>query len=112
MPDDERRVTHHVIEHATTLELAAPEPGHVRTAMLFGRAGEIWAAGGGGPARPEERVSRFDLRRENLILEITVLDADLLRQLENFLRLGNVPSERLLAGDAFQLTFAAVYRVD
>ena len=73
MPDDERRVTHHVVEHAAALQLAAPEPRHVRTAVLLRGAREIRPARRRRAARPEQLAPRFDLRREDLILEIAVL---------------------------------------
>ena len=75
MPNDERRVAHHVVQHAAALQLAAPEPGHVRPAVLLRRAGEIRTAGRRRAARPEQLATRFDLRREHLILEIAVRDA-------------------------------------
>src|SRR5262245_46316429 len=36
VPDQHGRVAHHVVEHAATLQLAAPEPGSVRPAVLLG----------------------------------------------------------------------------
>ena len=82
MPNDERRVAHHVVEHAAALQLAAPEPRHVRTAVLLGRAREIRTAGRRRAARPEQRRARLDLRREDLVLEIAVREPDALHELD------------------------------
>ncbi len=75
MPDDERRVAHHVVEHAAALQLAAPEPRHVRPAVLLGRAREIRTSRRRRAARPEQLAPRFDLRREDLVLEIAVRES-------------------------------------
>ena len=53
---DQRRVAHHVVEHAAALQLAAPEPRRVRAAVLLGRAGEVGPAG--GRARRAPRAAR------------------------------------------------------
>src|SRR5512142_2795087 len=112
MPNDERRVAHHVVEHAAALELSAPEPRHVRTAVFFGGAREIWAAGGRGASCPNELSSRFDLRREQLVLEIARRESHALHQFAHALRLGDVARERLLARETDERALATLDRVD
>ena len=70
VPHEQRRVAHHVVEHTAALQIALPEPRRVRPAVLLGRAREIRTTRRRGAARPEERASRLDVRREELILEI------------------------------------------
>ena len=107
----ERRVAHHVVEHAAALQVALPEPRHVRPAVLLGGAGEVGAPGDLGAARPEQGAARGDVRCEQLVLEIARRDAGLLHHLDDFLGLGDVAPQRLLARDAEQLG-AALHRGD
>ena len=79
----QRRVAHHVVEHAAALQLALPEPGHVRPAVLLGRARQVGPAG--GRARRAPRCSSrpaLDLRREDLVLQVAVSEPGPLHQLE------------------------------
>src|SRR4051812_47980957 len=108
MLDEERRVAHHVVQHSSALEIAAPEPRHVRAAVLFAGAREVRPAGRRSATRPEQRVPRFDLRSEDLVLEVSRRDADLLRQADDFPRFADVAGQRLLAGNAEELTAAAL----
>ena len=52
VPHHERRVAHHVVEHAATLQPAAPEPRRVRPAVLLGGAREVRPAGEPGARAP------------------------------------------------------------
>jgi hypothetical protein len=79
---------------------------------MFRRARQVGAARRRRATRPEQRVTRFDLWREHLILEVAVGDPDLFRQREDLLRLGDIAGEWFLAGDAFQLALAAIDGVD
>src|SRR5262250_3058605 len=99
MPDDEGRVAHHVVEDAAALEVPAPEPGPVRSAVLLGRAREIGPAGRGRPAGPQEVFPRLDLRSEDLVLEVAMREVDAPNELEHLFRFGDIAGERLLAGD-------------
>src|SRR6185437_3174341 len=104
-------MAHHVVQHTAALQLAAPEPWHVRAAVLFGCAREIGTSGRRRAARPEKCASRLHLRRKDLILEIAVRDARTRDEIANLLRLGDVARQRLLAGDAAELALAALDRV-
>src|SRR3954466_15547377 len=112
MPHDERRMAHHVVEHAATLQLALPEPRHVRSAVLLGRAGQIWASRRRGAARPEQHATALHVWREDLVLEIAGREPDALHQLVDLLRFGDVAREWLLAGDAPEIALAALHRLD
>ena len=111
MPHDERRVAHHVVEHAAALQRALPEPRHVRAAVLLGGAREIGTTRRRRAARPEQLAPRLDLRREQLVLEISVRDPGSLHQLGDALRLGHVSRQRLLARDALERSLPALDRV-
>jgi len=63
------------------------------------------------PAIPQQRATRFDLRREQLILEIAVRDADTLDELHHALGFRHVAGEGLLAGNALQRAFATFHGV-
>src|SRR5574341_1404288 len=53
-------MAHHVVQHPAPLQLPAPEPGHVRSAVLFGGAREVGAA---GPRRTASVISStFSMR--------------------------------------------------
>src|SRR5690348_3086051 len=104
MSNNKCRVAHHVVENAAALKIAAPEPRHVRTAVLLSRASEVGPASRRGAARPEQRAASFDLRREDLVLEITLLDPNTLDELGHSLRLGDVSRERFFARDARERT--------
>ena len=112
VPDDERRVAHHVVEHAAALQ--SPCQNHGMCGPLCSSAAR---ARYGRPvvAAPRAQSSSrpgFDLRREELVLEVAVLEPDALHQLGDLLRLGDVARERLLAGDAVQRPAPALDRVD
>ena len=70
--------------------------------MLLRRAGEIRATGRRGATRPDERSTRLDVRREELILEVGGLQLDAGGELAHADRFVEVAGERLLAGDAEQ----------
>src|SRR5215472_10567798 len=99
MPDDERRVAHHVVEYASSLKRAAPEPRHVRSAVLLRRAREIRTSRRRGTARPEQRVPSLHLRREDLVLEVAGGELGALGERFDLLRFGHVARERFLAGE-------------
>ena len=100
---DLEAVAHHVVEHAAALQVALPEPGHVRAAVLLGRAREVGAPGAAAPRAQTISRAALEARREELVLEIAVQDARLLHELDHAPRLGDVAAERLLAGDAAQV---------
>src|SRR5438309_7532439 len=108
MPHDEHRMTHHVVEHTAALQLAAPEPRHVRTTVLLGRAREVGTSGCRRAARPDECVASLDLRREHLVLEIAVRQSYALHELDDALRLVYVARERLFTRDAAQSALSAL----
>src|SRR5688572_766936 len=112
MANDEGRMAHHVVEHATTLERSPPEPGRMRPAVLLRCTREIWAACRRRAASPNELVARLHLGSEELILQIARGDADALDQLHDLLRLGDVPRQRLLARDPLELPFFLFDRGD
>ena len=107
----QRRVAHHVVQDAAALEVTAPEPRHVGTAVLLGGAGEIRPAGQRGAAGPDDGASPFDLRGEHLVLQIAVLQARLLYQRDDALGLGDVAGQRLLARNAGQGPLPTRHRV-
>src|SRR5204863_9132777 len=80
--NDERGVAHHVVQHAAALELAAPEPRHMRPAVFLGGAREIRPSSCRGATRPCERASRFHVRREQLVLEVAMLQLYTFDQLQ------------------------------
>src|SRR5690606_24240914 len=84
----------------------------VRAAVLLGCAREIRPAGDGRAAGPDELAARLDLRREQLVLEVAAIELHALHQLCDAFRLGDVPSERLLACDAAQRTLPCPYGLD
>src|SRR5687768_13370699 len=84
----------------------------MRTAVLLGRTREIGTPRRRRAAGPDELVARLDLRGEELVLEVPGRDADSLHELHDLLRFGDVPRERLLAGDPLQLALALLDRGD
>src|SRR5436190_21663768 len=76
--------------------------------MLLGGARKIRTSCRRGTARPCERTTGSDMRREELILEVSVLEADTLHELEDPLRFSDIPRERLLARDAFERAATAL----
>src|SRR5215207_5095468 len=99
MPHDQRRVAHHVVEHSAALQLALPEPGHVRTAVLFRGAREVRAPRRGGATGPDQGPAGLDVWSKKLVLEIAVSKAHTLHQLEDMPCFRDVARERLLARD-------------
>src|SRR3954468_5531071 len=95
-------MTHHVVQHAAALQGALPEPRHVWTAVLLRGAGEIRTAGQRGATRPYQLAAAGDVWREELVLQIPGVESDAPGEIENLLRLGDVASEGLLAGEAAQ----------
>ena len=112
VPHDERRVAHHVVEHAAALQVSLPEPGHVRARMLLRGAREERPARRRSTARPQQLAARFHMRRKELVLEVARLQPDTLHEPRDLLCLGDVPRERLLAGDALERALAGLDRVD
>src|SRR6476469_2501467 len=106
MPDDEGRVAHHVVEHPTSLEVPAPEPGAVWAAVLLGRPGEVRAAGRGRAACPQQGSARLDLGREDLVLEVAVRQPDAPNELDHLFRFCNVAGKRFLACNALERPLA------
>ena len=107
MSNDLDRVTHHVIQHAASLQRRLPEPGHVRSAVLFGRACEIRTTGEGGASRPDQLLAAGYFRREKLILEISGIQAHTRRQLRDTSCFFDISRERLFARDTAQLSSVA-----
>ena len=97
MPNDKRRVTHHIVQHTAALQLAAPEPRHVRAAVFFRGTGEIGSARRRRAARPKELTSGFDLRRENLILEIALSDSNPRHEISHLLCFGDISRQQRIA---------------
>ncbi len=97
--DDFHRMAHHVVEHAAALQLALPEPGHVRPAVLLGGAGQIRAPGERGAAGPDQMPPVLHLRREQLVLQISGVEPHALHERVHLLRFGHVAGQRLLAGE-------------
>src|SRR5688572_12164795 len=112
MPDDERRVAHHVVEDAAALQAALPEPRAVRPTVLLGGTGEVGPPGVRRAPGPDERLARLDLWREELVLEVSRGDTEAPNELDHLLRFGNVAGERLLAGDPFELALPGLHRAD
>src|SRR5581483_10513747 len=90
MPDEQGRVTHHVVQYAAALQLSLPEPRPVRPAVLLGRTGQVRRSRQLCTTRPENRTPVFDLRGEHLILEIAVAQSDALHEGHDVLGLGDV----------------------
>src|SRR5258708_14440161 len=105
MLHEQRRVAHHVVEHAAALQLALPEPRRVRSAVLLGGAREVGAAGELRAARPQQIATGLDLGRKNLVLEIPVREADFGDELEDSLCLAHIARDRLLTRHAPWLAF-------
>ena len=80
--------------------------------MFFSGAGKERAAGGCRSPGPQERAAAFHPRREDLVLQIAVRDADAFDQLSDALRFGDGTRQRLFAGDAAQRPLATFERVD
>src|SRR5690606_19687681 len=100
-------VAHHVVEHSPALQAAIPEPWHVRPCMLLGRPCEIRPASGGCAACPQQFASCRNLRREHLVLQVSVHQPDTIDQFEHLLRFCNVSRERLFACNTTQGSNAA-----
>src|SRR3989449_11427750 len=107
MPHHQRGVTHHVVEDAAALELSLPEPGHVGSAVLLRRPGQIGAARERGAARPDDGAALRHGRRERLVFEIAVGDPGLFRELEDPLRFRDVAAEWFLTRDPAELSLPA-----
>jgi len=103
-------MAHHVVENATALERALPEPRHVRSAVLFSGAGEIRPAGERSASRPDQLFAACDLRREELILEVPRIEPDTLCQTRDGPRFGDIPREWFLACESEQLTVSVPNR--
>src|SRR5690606_29103067 len=80
--------------------------------VLFCGAGEVRPAGNGSATGPDELAAGLYLRREQLVLEVAVIELHALHQLRDALRLGDVARERLLARDAAQCALPCAYRLD
>src|SRR3989449_1078209 len=107
MPHHQRGVTHHVVEDAAALELSLPEPGHVGSAVLLRRPGQIGAARERGAARPDDGAALRHGRCERLVFEIAVGDPGLFRELEDPLRFRDVAAEWFLTRDPAELSLPA-----
>src|SRR5687768_6825002 len=105
-------MTHHVVQHAATLQLTAPEPRHVWSAVLLRGTGEVWPTRGCRPPRPRERATRGHVRRKKLILQIAVFQTNAVDELQYLPRFDDVAREWLLTRDALELSLAALDRVD
>src|SRR5882724_13049309 len=110
MSNEHDRMAHHVAEHTAALQLTAPEPRLVRTAMFFGGPRQIRTPCGRNASFPDDVAADFDRRREELILEISVTQANPPHQFHDPLRLTDIPGERFLAGQAVQGPAAALDR--
>src|ERR1051326_6409658 len=107
MPDEHDRMTHYVVQHAATLQVATPEPRLVRTAVFFGGTRQIRPSGDGNTSRPDDFAAGYDRGSEQLILQIAMRDAILFNQLEHPLRFGNISCQWFLARDTFEPALAA-----
>src|SRR5204862_498346 len=110
-PHHQRGVAHHVVEDAPALELPLPEPGHVGSAVLLRRPGEIGAARERGAARPDDGAALRHGRRERLVFEIAVGDPGLFCELEDPLRFRDVAAEWFLTRDPAELSLPARHGV-
>src|SRR5688500_14090283 len=84
----------------------------MRTTVLFGGARKIRPTGTARPTGPKQCMACFNLGREELILEISMRDADALDEVNHALRFGDIACKRLLAGNAFEGALAAFDRVN
>src|SRR5690606_8706015 len=105
-------VAHHVIQHAAALQIASPEPGRMRTAVLLGGARQIRPAGETRSPSPDAAPTLLHVRREKLILEVSMLQAGPLDQPGDLERFGDRTGQWLLAGDASQGAPVALDGVD
>src|ERR1700691_6474748 len=65
VPHYQDRMTHHVVQYPTALQLAHPEPRLMRPAVLLGGTSEIRAPSGGRAARPQNLMAYFNGWRKN-----------------------------------------------
>ena len=112
MANQQSRVTHHVVEYAAPLEVALPEPRPMRPTVLFGGTGEVRSPGERGAAGPEDGATVLDLRREDLILEVPVIECGSLHESGDVHRLRDIAGQRLLARDAHEPPESVLHGVD
>jgi len=104
-------MAHHIVEHAAALQRAAPEPRHVRTAVLFGGAGKIRPAGCRSAARPQQCMAGLYLRCKDLVLEVPECNAGGFERSSDLRGFGDGTCEWLLARDSAQCARAALERM-
>src|SRR5262245_40259943 len=80
--------------------------------MLLRGASEIRAARRSGAPGPGKVASCFHVRREELILEVAVLETRAFHQRRDLFCFGDIAGERLLAGKAGKLALPALNDVD
>src|SRR5262245_50166318 len=110
MADQHHRVAHHVVQHASALQVTAPKPRLVRTAMFLGSPRQIRPAREGYASRPNDVAPGRNRRREELIFKISMANAGFFNQLEDPLRLSDIPCKRFLAGNTFERSAALFNR--
>src|SRR5206468_10840604 len=98
MPNQHDRVAHHVVQHAAALQVAAPKPRFMRTAMFFGSPRQIRPAGTSYASRPNDLAPGRYRWREKLVFEISMTEADAFNQFDDPHRLGDIPCQGLFAG--------------
>src|SRR5258707_15447171 len=82
----------------------------MRAAVFFGRARKIRTPGERGSSVPDDLLAAGDARGKHLIFEITVQQPGALDHLNHSTRLSDVASQRLLASNTDQFTFAGLDR--
>jgi len=106
------RLTAAVEAVMSTLQVASPEPGRMRSAMFLGGAGEIRPSGRRGATRPGQGMARLDLRCEQLVLQVAVRDPRAVDQRQHALGFRDRAPQRLLAGDALEIPASSLHGVD
>ena len=102
MPHQHDRMAHHVVQHATALQITAPKPWLVGAAVLFGRSRKIGTSRQRNTSIPDDLTTDINRRREELIFELPMAQADASNQIQNPFRLGNVSGKRFLASQALE----------
>ena len=105
-------MTHQIMQSSAALLVCAPEPRRMGPAMFFCGASEIRSAGRRGPAAPQQFASGMKVRREHLVLEVAMHQADSLDQLGHAFCFGESSCKGFFASDPPQGSLAALERLD
>src|SRR5687767_9950813 len=97
------RMTHHVVQHTTTLKRAQPEPRHMRPAVFFSCASEIRSAGQRRAACPDKLLTPCHLGCKKLVLQIARVEPHARGQTCDLLCLSYIAAKRLFARDSLEL---------